>query len=201
MYVVVIVKTVGKTEIEAETKNVFKGAMATSSGRGASTSNLVSKASRLITQLRSEPAAVTERHTKKRKRSKATGWSRDFQKNLVVIDFQGSDVSQYSTLRDYNKVYEGTIMLNSGMSEDDVRSEIVSLVKCKKSMFHSFIDLDGNDFQFVKCLNRRVRTPDGVFTCDGDGIKTVYRSGCVYVRFTRSFSTVYAMIIIIIVVS
>ncbi len=59
------------------------------------------------------------------------------------------------------------------------------------TMFHSFDDLGDNDFQFVKCVNRRVRTPDGVFTCDGDGIKTVYRSGCVYVRFTRSFSILF----------
>ncbi len=158
MYVVVI--NVGKTEIEAETKNVFKGATATSSGSGAS---------RLITQLRSEPAAVNERHTKKRKRpnvAKPTSWTRKYQKNLVVIDFQGSDVSGYCTLRDYHKVYEGTIMLNSGMSEDDVRSQIVSLVKCKKSMFHSFHDLDENDFQFVKCVNRRVRAPDGVMAME-----------------------------------
>ncbi len=62
-------------------------------------------------------------------------------------------------------------------------------------MFHSFDDLGENDFQFVKCVNRRVRTPDGVFTCDGDGIKTVYRSGCVYVRFTHSFSILKVYVI------
>ncbi len=50
----------------------------------------------------------------------------------MVIDFQGSNVSEYCTLHDYHKLYEGIIMLKSGMSEDDVRSEIVSLIKCKK---------------------------------------------------------------------
>ncbi len=36
----------------------------------------------------------------------------------------------------------------------------------------------------IKCVNRRVRAPDGVFSCDGDGIKT---SGCVYVSLLLHF--------------
>ena len=71
-----------------------------------------------------------------------------------------------------------------------MRSEIVSLVKLKKSMFHAFEELKEKDIQFVKCANRRVRIPDGVVVCDGDGIKTLYRSGSLYVRFTRSFSRI-----------
>ncbi len=71
--------------------------------------------------------------------AKSTSWTREYQKNLVVIDFQGSNVSGYCTL------HKGTI---------------------------------------IKCVNRRVRAPDGVFSCDGDGIKT---SGCVYVSLLLHF--------------
>ena len=42
-----------------------------------------------------------------------------------------------------------------------MRSEIVSLVMCKKNLFHSFEDLSEDDLQFVKCANRWVCVPDG----------------------------------------
>lgn len=161
-----------------------------STDAGTSRSSLVARASRLITQLKSKPGAITERHTKKRKRTKLSSYSREFTRNLIVIDFQGFAPPQNRTLYDFDKVYEGTVTLNCSMSEDEVRTEIVSLVKCKKSDLHEFDDLEENDFQFVKCANRRIRVPDGVINCDGNGVKTLYRSGSIYIRFTRSFSIV-----------
>ena len=48
----------------------------------------------------------------------------------MVIYLQGSNVCEYCTLRDFQKVYERTIILYSGMSVDNFRREIVSLVIC-----------------------------------------------------------------------
>ena len=174
--------------MEAETKTLFKGESSGTSSSEATSSSLLAKASRLISQLKSEPCALTERHTKKRKRGKMMKWSRDFQKNLVVIDFQGLHPSQYRTLRDYEKVYEGALTLTAEMSEEEVKREIVRLVKMKKSTFHSFDELVVDDIEFVKCVNRRIRIPDGSVNYDGEGIKSLYRSGAIYVRLKRSCS-------------
>ena len=173
---------------------MFQGESSSSSVGDSSSQSLIAKANKMIAGLRSDPLARTERHTKHKKRKRGTSrgtWCREFQRNLVVIEFQGKDVTPYRTLRDYENIYEGVITLNSSMTEEDVRSEIVSLVRCKKSMFHSLNDLAEDDIQFIKCANRRVRVPDGTIVCNGDGIKQLYRSGAVYVRLTRSFSKVW----------
>ena len=65
----------------------------------------------------------------------------------------------------------------------------MGLVRMKKSTFHSFDDLVADDIEFVKCANRRIRTPDGVVTYDGEAIKLLNRSGAVYVRLKRSCSS------------
>ncbi len=57
------------------------------------------------------------------------------------------------------------------MAEEDVRHEIVSLLRCKKSIFHTFDSLTKDDFEY-----KRIRVPDG----NVDGIKILYRSGAVY---------------------
>lgn len=181
-----------KSEVNAETKKLFQGE-STSSVAGDQRS-LLARCGQMITDLKADPLSFTERHTKGKKRKRGTSsWSRQFQRNLVVIDFQGhdQDIQPYCSLRDYEKVYEGAIILYGSMTEDDVRREIVSLVRCKKSLFHSFDDLNEQDIEFVKCANRRVRVPDGNVVCDGNGIKNRYRSGAVYVRLTRSFEKVH----------
>ncbi|XP_011406870.1 PREDICTED: uncharacterized protein LOC105314410 [Amphimedon queenslandica] len=176
-----------QSDVNSETKKIFSGASSSSSCSHLSLQSTISKATKLIEELKSNPSARTVRHTKKRKRG-GGGSSQQFQRNLIIIDYQDQDEDTISTLRDYEKIYEGAIILNSDMSEDDIRREIVSLLKSKKTMFHVFDGITGEDIQFVKCANRRVRVPDGKYIVDGNGIKAMYRNGAVYVRLTRSFS-------------
>ena len=77
------------------------------------------------------------------------------------------------------------------MSEDDIREAVVSLLKTKDLLFHSFDSLTSNDFEFVKCVNRHIYIPDGIVAFDGNSILSLYRSGsAIYVRLTRSFAKV-----------
>lgn len=181
----------GKKEISSELKRSFGTAQGDQAGpsKVSTDESLMAKAQRMIGELKSDPLMLTERHKKRRKQTRLSNtWSREFQKNLVVIDYQGSNPSP--VLHDYDKVYEGPVTFFSGMSEEDVREAIASLVKRKKSITHTFIGLGGKDFEFVKCANRHVRVLDGEVTYDGNGIKNMYRSGSVYVRLTHYFSTV-----------
>ena len=59
------------------------------------------------------------------------------------------------------------------MSEDDIREAIVSLLKTKDSLFHSFDSLTSNDFEFVKCVNRHIYIPDGIVAFDGNSILSI----------------------------
>ena len=132
--------------------------------------------------------SIAERHSRRRNRPgsvQSRTCSRDYQRNLVVVDYP---CSSPPSVHDYDKVFDGPFHFSSSMSEDEVRHEIVSLVRQKKSMFHNFDDLNEDDFVFVKCANRRVRIPDGEVMYSGESLKNIYKSGSVYVRLTRSFS-------------
>lgn len=72
-----------------------------------------------------------------------------------------------------------------------IRDEISSLIREKESDLYVFSNIDTNDFQFIKCVNRRLRVPDGKPVYDGEGLKSVYRSGSIYVRLTKPFDKVY----------
>lgn len=180
-----------QSDINRETRSLFQGTASSSSSSSVNSDleSTISKATRLLENIKSNPKRV-ERYCKK-KRKRAGDLSRQFQKNLVVIDFQDTDLPDgLCTLRDYDKIYDGLMTLNTQMTEDDVRCEIVSLLRSKKKSYYKFEQLTEEDIQFVKCANRRVRVPDGDPICDANGIKSLYRSGSVYVRLTRSFSVV-----------
>ena len=68
------------------------------------------------------------------------------------------------------------------MSEADIRQEIVRLVRQKESDTHALDVLMPEDFDFVRCSNRRVRIIDGDTPFDGNGITQVYKNGAIYVR-------------------
>ena len=105
------------------------------------------------------------------------------------IDYPGPNPPALQVLNDYDKVYEGTLLFNSSMSEDDSREEIASLIQQKKdTTFCDFSTISPEDFRFVKCVNRRVRVPDGKAVYDGDGIRELYRAANIYVQLTKSFS-------------
>lgn len=172
--------------MNTETRTLFQSA-ASSSSINSDLESSISRASKLLENIKSNPKSI-ERHSKKRKKGDS---SRQFQKNLVVIDFQDTELpDDVCTLHDYDKIFDGLMTLNSSMTENDIRGVVVSLLRSKKTVLHTFDQLMEDDFQFVKCTNRRIRVPDGDPVCDADGIKSLYRSGSVYVRLTRSFSQV-----------
>ena len=75
------------------------------------------------------------------------------------------------------------ISLNSDMSEEEVRQEIVRLVQHKSIPTHHLERLTTDSFSFVKVVNRKVRSVDGDISCgDGKSITRIYKSGSIYVR-------------------
>ena len=84
------------------------------------------------------------------------------------------------------------------MSEDDIRQEILCLIRQKDSITHSLKVITPNDFDFVRCANRRVRRIDGDAPFDGAGISQVYSNGAIYIRLNslllekRNVSVYYA---------
>ena len=75
-----------------------------------------------------------------------------------------------------------------GMSEECIREEIARLQQKKDDTFHDFSTITPEDFMFVKCVNRRIRIPDGKAVYDGDGIRELYRSANIYVQLTLTKS-------------
>lgn len=152
---------------------------------GKSHESVLARADRLLTELRSNPTSTTTKNTRKRRRH--VGKCREYQRNFVVIDYPGDNPPAVQVLHDYDKVYEGALLFNVTMSEDEIRRQIAHLVQQKKSTFMDFSEMEPEDFMFVKCVNRRVWVPDGKAVYDGNGIRELYRSANIYVRLTKSF--------------
>lgn len=184
-----IIISTGADDINGEASRMFSGTKpATSSCSETTSKSLITRASRLIRELHSDPLSVTERHTRRKRPHTKIKNAREYQRNLVVIDYVENPPS-VQVLRDYDRVYDGPLRFTSCMSEDEIREEIASLLSMKKDSFHNFEWLCCEDFQFVKCANRRVRVPDGGSDFNGETLKTMFKSGSIYVRLTRSFST------------
>ena len=100
---------------------------------------------------------------------------KEVQKGLVLIDFQGDHPSELMPFRDYEKLYDGFIRYRSDniMREDEIRDEIARLLRGKQSDTHKLDLLTPEDFDFVRCANRRIRVIDGDNLFDGSGIAQV----------------------------
>ena len=99
-----------------------------------------------------------------------------------MIDFQGENLAEVAPFQEYQKLYDGCMRYHSDMSEDEIRQEIVRLVRKKQTDTHSLHCLMPEDFDFVRCANRRVRVIDSDTPFDGSGISHVYKNGAIYVR-------------------
>lgn len=126
-----------------------KQSSTSSATTSASTSNpvkqgLLARAANLCTQLKSRKSV----------RGRKVHSIKEVQKGLVLIDFQEekSDIP----LREYDKLYDGSMRYSSDMSERDIRNEIVRLVKQKKTATHNLQFMQPEDFNFVRCVNRHV---------------------------------------------
>ena len=128
---------------------------------------------------------ITQNSDRRRKRRATVSGPRikEWTKNIVLIDFQGQTENDVLPLHDYHKIFDGLISLNSDMSEEDVRQEIVRLVQLKSVPTHHLERLTTDSFSFVKVVNRKIRSVDGDISCgDGKGITRIYKSGSIYVR-------------------
>ena len=107
---------------------------------------------------------------------------KEVQKWLVLVDYQGDSPGEVVAFLEYQKLYDGSIRYRMDMSEDEVRQEIVRLLRQKESVTHSLQLVMPNDFHFVRCANKKVRAIDGDSPFDGAGISQVYSSGAIYIR-------------------
>lgn len=128
---------------------------------------------------------ITQNSDRRRKRRTTVSGCRvkEWTKNIVLIDYQGQKENDVLPLYDYHKIFDGLISLNSEMSEEDVRQEIVRIVQLKSIPTHHLERLTTDSFSFVKVVNRKVRAVDGDISCgDGKGITRIYKSGSIYIR-------------------
>ena len=144
---------------------------------------MLARASRLCKQLR--PGKSIHSRRKGSKPYQRTPVSKEVQKGLILVDFQGEKPSEVLPLREYEKIYDGCIRYRSDMSEDEIRDEIVRLVRQKESDLHDLNCLMPSDFDFVRCANRRVKSIDGDAPFDANGISQIYRNGAIYVRLNN----------------
>ena len=139
----------------------------------------LARADRLLKQLR--PGKSIQNRRKKYKPYKSSTSLKEIQKSLVLIDYQGEPSSEVVPFRDYEKLYDGCMRYRPDMSEQEIREEITRLLRQKQSLTHDLDCLTPEDFDFVRCANRRIRAIDGDAPFDGSGISQVYKNGAVYV--------------------
>ena len=100
----------------------------------------------------------------------------------MLICFQDGNTGDIIPLKEQDKIYDGCIRYCSDSSEDEIRDEIVRLVRQKESDMYSLALLSSNEFDFVKCQNRKIRQIDGDSPFDGNGISHIYKNGSIYIR-------------------
>ena len=185
MVINLINNSTDEDKVNSEMKQVFPSS---SSQTTPSHEDVISKANRLLTSLHSDPSSVSGRHSKKRKRHRAAVGERGYQKNLVMIEFPGNSPPDVQVLHDYDKLYEGSLTFSSSMTEEEIRERIANLVRKKQSLFNNYEAISDDDFEFVRCVNKRVKVPDGEIVYNGSGVRQLFPSGAVYVRLTKSFA-------------
>ena len=103
----------GEESVNAEMKSVFPSIQGPSATPIDVQSHeaVLSRADTLLKQLRSNPSGTMNRNV--RKRRKHIGKCRDYQRNIVVVDYPGGKPPAVQVLHDYDKVYEGTLLFNT----------------------------------------------------------------------------------------
>lgn len=182
-------QSVDERQVSKEINMLFPSCSSSSSSGMEGHQDVVMKANRLITCLRSSPASISEHHSKSKKKKKLSHIEKDREcsKTLVLIDYPGDPPPEVQVLRDYHKLYEGLLTFSSSMTESQIRISIAGLIREKESIFNDYKAITEDDFSFVRCANRKVRIPDGQITFDASGIRRIYRSGAVYIRLNKSF--------------
>ena len=128
----------GQSSSEGSQSSQQKAAASTSS------ESLLARASRLCKQLR--PGKSIHSRRKGSKPYQRAPISKEVQKGLILIDYQGEKVSEVLPLREYEIIYNGCMRYRSDMSEDEIKEEIVRLVRLKESDMHDLNCLMPSDF-------------------------------------------------------
>lgn len=116
-----------------------------------------------------------------------------FRKHLHVFEYMGKD-SPRSFTRSDRKILLSGIMepISTGADENDVREEILAVIKEADIPGFSLIISEATDFQFIQVSGKTASVPhvrEG-FTWTGDAVKSLAGQGAVYVRLTKDFSVV-----------
>ena len=61
---------------------------------------------------------------------------KEHQKNLILVDYRGPNPHDVTPLREYEKVFDGSICFSSNMDEDDLQEEIARILHEKSSVTH-----------------------------------------------------------------
>ena len=98
-----------------------------------------------------------------------------------MLDYPRSASNEVQTIKEFDKLFDETVLISSLMSESDVRKEIADALHRKNSSIYNFSLIQDKDFEFVKCVDKKVRLLDGENVYDAQLLKKLY-SGAIYVR-------------------
>ena len=104
----------------------------------------------------------------------------------MVVDYQG-DAASNSSISDKEKLYDGSMRCRSDMTESDIRSEIVRLLRQNNKATHILQLINSKDFDFVWCMNKTIKVIDGSAPFDANGLNQVYKNSYIYVRLNSNF--------------
>ena len=131
--------------MQGELRNIFQSPPASGSSDGgaqqsdgAVATNFADRSGQLCSRILGSSSSLHDRMRSVRKRRKLSQPSnphkvKEFTRNLVMIDFQGQESCP---LHDYQKIFDGLIRIGSDQSEEEIREEIVRLVKLKNLCTH-----------------------------------------------------------------
>ena len=98
-----------------------------------------------------------------------------------MLDYPRSASNEVQTIKEFDKLFDGTVLISSSMSESNVRKEIADALHRKDSSIYNFSLIQDKDFEFIKCVDKKVRLLDGENVYDAQLLKKLY-SGEIYVR-------------------
>ena len=111
---------------------LFPSCSSRSSSMMQSHEDVITKANRLLTGLRTSPAAMVGQHSRSmKKRCRPSLVEKEYNKNLVSIEFPGHSPPEVQVLYDYYKLYEGSLSFTMSMTEAEIRKKIASPIREK----------------------------------------------------------------------
>ena len=117
-----IICVIGESVVNEEIQSVFPSISTMTVVDTPCHQDVLAHADRFLVQLQLKPGSLPEKHV--RHRRKHIGKSREYQRNLIVLDYPGKKPPAIQVLHDYDKVYEGSLSFMSAMNECSIREAI-----------------------------------------------------------------------------